>query len=235
MKISAAYPELLEIDLLEGLPVAARAAFLDACTLRFCNSETPLLTQHEPTTGCYLIARGRVVITYLDGDGNESMVHVAGPGEIVGEVEALSGSLCVASCTTMPDTTVLNCPVSVLMEYAQQPSVLRNLARIFHERLIRDLENRSVEQFQTVEARLNNYLCVFSTADDPEIRVSQTQLATLLACSRQKVNRMLKDLRDAGVVDLSRGRIRVLDRSAVGCRRCAEEALLAPQKDRRNG
>lgn len=217
LKVSATYPDLIGICLLRGLSEEEQRAFLDACTPRHYCEETTLLTQSEHTAGFYIVARGRVIISFLDVEGNLSVIHVAGPGEIMGDVECLSDMPCAATCTSLPDTTMLYAPVSLLLEYAQKPQVIRNIARILHGRLVRDNENRVVEQFQTVDARLLNYLCVLSTPDDPDIRISQAHLATLMGCSRQKVNRMLKDLAERGSVELGRGRIRILDRKSIGC------------------
>ncbi|MCR8550800.1 Crp/Fnr family transcriptional regulator [Salipiger sp. P9] len=215
MKNSAAYPHLMQAGLLHGLPDEQKRAFLDSCIQKYCNERITLLTQSEPTQGCYLIARGRVEISYLDEDGNVSILHVAGTGEVIGEVEAISETPCAASCFSLPDTTVLYCPAAVLLDYAKNPAVIRNFAAILHDRLMRDNHRRAVEQFHTVDKRLFSYLCQFSTPDDPEIRFSQAHLATLMGCSRQKVNRMLKVLRDDGMIDLRRGRIVILDRAKV--------------------
>lgn len=215
MKNSAAYPHLLGACLLRGLPEVQKTAFIDSCIRRYCGERVTLLTQSEPTKGCYLIARGRVEVSYIDDSGNISIVHVAGPGEIVGEVEALSATPCAASCVSMPDTTVLYCPAAQLCEYATMPVVIRNIAAILHDRLMRDNHQRSAEQFHTVDERLFLYLRQFSTAEDPEIRISQAHLASLMGCSRQKVNRMLKTLRDNGTIELSRGRIIIRDRNRI--------------------
>ena len=216
LKVSAIYPDLLGICLLKGLSEDEQRSFLDACTLRHYSEETALLTQSEHTAGFYIVARGRAIVSFLDVEGNLSVIHVAGPGEIMGDVECLSDTPCAATCTSLPDTTILYGSVSLLLEYAQKPQVIRNIARILHGRLLRDNENRAVEQFQTVDARLLNYLCVLSTPEDPDIRISQAHLATLMGCSRQKVNRMLKDLAERGTVELGRGCIRILDRRSIG-------------------
>ncbi|MAB04776.1 MAG: Crp/Fnr family transcriptional regulator [Rhodobacteraceae bacterium] len=215
MKASCAYPELLDIALLDGLPLQVRSDFLDRCKLRYCSEQTTILTQSEHTSGLFIIARGRVAVTYLGPDGHMSVIHVAMTGEVLGDTEALAAAPCAATCTTLPDTTLLYCPTSHLVELAQSPVVLRNLARILLERLRRDNHYRVLERFQSIEERLCSYLRQFSTPQDPLIRMSQTQLATLLGCSRQKVNRMLNLLQDSGVVDLGRSRIRVLDRDEL--------------------
>jgi len=144
-----------------------------------------------------------------------SVIHVATSGEIIGDTEALAEAPCAATCTSLPDTTLLFCPASHLMQLSRSQTVVRNIARILLERLRRDNHYRVLERFQTIEERLCSYLCQFSTPQDPLIHISQTQLATLLGCSRQKVNRMLNILRDCGVVDLGRSRVRVLDRDEL--------------------
>ena len=99
-KVSAIYPDLLGICLLRGLSEEEQRGFLDACTLRHHCEETALLTQSEHTAGFYLVARGRVVVSFLDVEGNLSVIHVAGPGEIMGDVECLSDTPCAATCTS---------------------------------------------------------------------------------------------------------------------------------------
>ena len=77
MKASCAYPELLDIALLDGLPLQVRSDFLDRCKLRYCSEQTTILTQSEHTSGLFIIARGRVAVTYLGPDGHMSVIHVA--------------------------------------------------------------------------------------------------------------------------------------------------------------
>ena len=52
-------------------------------------------------------------------------------------------------------------------------------------------------------------------ATKPEITKPQADLAGLLGCARQTLNRELGRLRDRNVIEIEKGRIRVLDRAAL--------------------
>lgn len=212
MKNSLSFPHLLECDLLADLPDDQKVAFLDVCALRRHAEPTEILSQGEPCSGFYIVAKGLVEVKYCDSQGNLSVVHVAAPGDVLGDVEAISGRDCAASCVTLPDTTLLFCPTPVIYTHLQSPVFVRNQARLFYERLRRDNLARSVSQFYSADQRLYVCLCQLTNERRPEIRVNQNNLADIVGCSRQTVNRKLGELRDQGVIRLGKGRITVLDR-----------------------
>lgn len=198
-------------DLLEGLTDDQRLAFYAECTPRVYTSPTEILSQGEDAPNGYLIVEGRVHVTFLDCDGNLVIAHVAGPGEVMGEVELLSGKTCAASCRTNANTTLLIFSRDLLMKHIPTEMLLRNFACILHSRLMRDNRLQSIAQFYPVETRICLHLANLTNEDQPEAQISQAQLAILSGCSRQTVNRTLADLRADGIIELGRGVIRVLD------------------------
>jgi len=212
---SVAFPHLLRSPLLSDLPDDQKAEFLDRCLCRLYQAPTEILTQGDPAPGFFLIAQGWVEVSFCDPEGNVNIVHIAGSGEVLGEVEALSENACAATCTTMPHTAVLFCPTPLLHEQIRLTAFVRNLAVIFYERLKRDNFRRASDNFHSVDQRLCLYLTQRSTVQRPEIRISQAYLAVLIGCSRQTVNRKLADLRDEGAIRLGRGAIQVLDRARL--------------------
>ncbi|MTH64386.1 Crp/Fnr family transcriptional regulator [Paracoccus shanxieyensis] len=197
-------------DLFRGLSEEQRHAFYAECTPRLCRTATEILRQDEEAPCGFLIISGRVQITYVDCDGNVVIAHVAGPGEVVGEVELLSGKTCAATCITIPNTTLLVFSEALLKKYVPADILLRNFAGILHSRLMRDNRLQSIAQFYPAEARVCLHLLNL-TNDDQHAYISQAQLAILSGCSRQTVNRTLSDLRAQGIIELGRGVIRVLD------------------------
>ena len=71
-----------------------------------------------------------------------------------------------------------------------------------------------VDQFYPVDQRLCDYLYRLSV-ERPEISKTQADLAGLLGCARQTLNRELGRLRDQDIIQMEKGKIRVTDREAL--------------------
>lgn len=201
--------------MLEGLSHDEKRAFLTACIPRVLKSPSSILRQGEPTAGSFLVVTGQVEVNYVDASGNPVIVHTARPGEMLGEVEALSGRPCACSCVTAPDTTVLFCPTRVLQTHIPPRLLIRNLCDALYDRMVRESRNKAADHYLSAEQRLRLHLHRLSGNGTEAVRISQSQLAVLIGCSRQTVNPMLGRLRDQGIVELGRGAIRVLDRDRL--------------------
>lgn len=206
------YAHLFDSQILSGLTRDQKFALLASCTARVLKSATYILRQGELTTGSYFIALGRVEVCYVDSAGNQVIVHIATAGEMLGEVEALSGRPCAASCQTLTETTVLFCPAKALYAHVPPQFLIPNLCTILHDRLMRENRNRTADHYYNAEQRIRLYLRELTSDSDNAVRISQSQLGVVIGCSRQTVNRMLGELRDAGIIELGRNAVRVLDR-----------------------
>lgn len=209
------YEHLFEAPILAGLSRDQKRALLAACTPRVLKSPTVLLHQGETTTGSYFIAAGWIEVSYVDAAGNQMIVHIATTGEMMGEVEALSGRPCAATCQTMGETTVLFCPAKALYAHVPPTILIPNLCTLLHDRLLRENRNRTADHYYTAEQRIRMYLRQLTGDSEEAVHISQSQLGVATGCSRQTVNRMLGELRDEGIIELSRNAVRVLDRTRL--------------------
>ncbi|MTH78074.1 Crp/Fnr family transcriptional regulator [Paracoccus aestuariivivens] len=206
---------LIDAELLNGLTDAQKRAFLSDCQIREFPSPKDILLQGETTDLFYLVDRGQVEVTYIDNHGNSIIVHLAGPGEILGEIEALSHRPCAATCRALANSSLLVCNTAAVLKHVPPQQLIINLAGLLHDRLARDNRQRSVDNYLTADQRIDHYLHQFSSELQPELFISQAYLATLAGCTRQTVNRRIGNLRQQGIVEISRGRIRVLKRDAL--------------------
>ena len=217
-------------SLLAGMTPEAMAAMLDQAQILHLRRPRQVLRQGEVARKGYLILRGRIEVSFIDIDGNRVLAHLAGPGEALGEVEQFSGRTCAASCTTLPDTTLMVFDADLILRHLPAPQLLRNLAGIFHDRLVRDTRQQSVAMFYAAEDRVRIHLLAMTSVATPEIRLSQTELAGFAGCSRQTVNKTLSALRAEGIVQMGRGAVRVLDRARLeGIRPQSQKGL--PDRD----
>lgn len=209
------YAHLFQAPILTGLTRDQKHALLAACTSRLMKSSAYVLRQGETTQGSYFIASGRVEVCYVDSSGNQVIVHIATAGEMLGEVEALSGRPCAASCQALTDTTVLFCPAKALYTHVPTQILIPNLCTLLHDRLMRENRNRMADHYYTADQRMRLYLRQLTSESDNSVRISQSQLGVVIGCSRQTVNKMLGELRDDGIIELGRNAVRVLDRARL--------------------
>ncbi|MDN5568843.1 MAG: helix-turn-helix domain-containing protein, partial [Paracoccus sp. (in: a-proteobacteria)] len=133
---------------------------------------------------------------------------------------------CAATCTTLPETTVMLFDAALMLKYLPADLILRNFAGIFHDRLSRDNRQQSVAMFYAAEDRIRIHLLGMTSRAVPSVQISQTELAGFAGCSRQTVNRTLAQLRAEGIVAMARGTIRVLDRDALALARPGGDQII---------
>ncbi len=214
MNNSIRFPQMLRSPMLRDLDAASATRFIDSCSVRLFDRPTKVLGQGEASDGMYLIADGSVEITCGNNNSQEVLIHVMRRFDVFGEVEALAESPCAATCTASASSSLLFCATPVLREWCQERTFLRNVMKISCERLVRDNTVKFVHQFYPVEQRLREYLFRLSV-DKPVISKTQGDLAGLLGCARQTLNRELGRLRELRVIEITKGKIRVLDREAL--------------------
>lgn len=215
MELSGTAQHNLETGLLRGLTEPQRQAFLSDCLVREYQHPRDILLQGVVTECFQIVVRGQVEVSYLDPEGNSIVVHIAGPGEVLGEVEALSGRPCAATCKVLPGAGLLICTPAVLFRHVPAVQLVGNLAGLLHDRLVRDNRQRSVDNFMTAEQRIDYYIHNLTSPAQPRLCVSQAYLASLAGCTRQTVNLRLSRLRRDGAIEFGRGEIRVLLRERL--------------------
>lgn len=214
MKNSKRYPHVLSCGLLIGLTEAEKERLLDRCTARTYKKQQTVLRQGEPAAGLVFVAEGAVEVSYLSEEGNESVVYVALAGDALGAVEGIGHRPYAASCSAFEGTTLLRCDQALLDAQLTSIAFVRGFAGYLHDLLERDNRSKAMHQFFTSEQRISSYILELSRPAS-DLRFSQSHLANLVGCSRQTVNRELGSLRDAGIIAVGRGRIEVLDRTAL--------------------
>lgn len=200
MNISEQFPHLLRASIFENLQRSFSRDFLDRCLVKQFLKPSQLLVEGEPATGVYIIAHGTVDIYNSSHNGHRVLLHRAGQGEIIGDLETLAETACAASCETGRNATLLVCPKFLLLEAHANAGFLRNMSLINYNRVLRSNQFKVVDNCYPIKQRLCAYL-LYLSGRKQVITENQSFLAELIGCSRQTVNRELKDLRDEGVIE----------------------------------
>lgn len=180
--------------------------------------------QHDPSGRLFVIEEGWVKITQETDTGDEILIDVFGPGNIIGEVSIF---------TNEPRTgTVTAIEPSVLMALSREsfyglvkthPHIALGCLEILAGRLRASDELVQDLAFFDVPARLAKRLLELSDqagvdADGGrliDIRITQEELATMVGTTRESINKALALFRRQGILGRRDGRIVIRDQERL--------------------
>jgi CRP/FNR family transcriptional regulator, cyclic AMP receptor protein len=187
-----------------------------------------LILEGDRSDHVLFVRSGRLKIVRTSDDGRDVLVAVRGPGELVGELNALAGSHepRAASVVALDDVVVQSIPAAEFLRFVERnPTVsfglLRQLAARLREATARQTEAAGYDVLHRVartladEAERHGREVEGGTAVSDGL--SQTDLAGLVAASTKSVGRALSVLKARGLVET--GRRSILVRDLDGLRR----------------
>ncbi len=172
----------------------------------------------------YGVMSGRVRICTSGPDGREMILYVMEPGEIFGEIAVLDDHERTADAFTLEPTRLMMIRRRDFKPLLRaDPALADYFIRLLCQRF------RWVDQvvedsaFLPLAARLAKRILFLSRGGEAgraeggetRLKVSQEELARMMGASREAVNRTLQVWHREGHVELSRGRIEILDRAAL--------------------
>jgi CRP/FNR family cyclic AMP-dependent transcriptional regulator len=174
----------------------------------------------DPANALHLIAKGRFAVRITTPLADTATLAVRGPGDAFGELALVSEtgerSATVQALEAAETRSVLRDDFERLRR--QHPRVDAILVAILAER-VRSLSELVTEAYYlSAEARVRHRLSDLAELYDGEVPLPQEVLAELAGTSRATVNRVLRDQQEAGVVQLKRARLIVLDRGRLAGR-----------------
>jgi CRP/FNR family transcriptional regulator, cyclic AMP receptor protein len=195
----------------------ARAALLGLGRVRRYGRGATLLMQGARDDAVVVLLQGRVKVSLDTPDGREVVLAVLGPGDLVGEFEAIEPEATSRTASNIALEPV-ECRVFASGDLrrflAAYPDAALELLRLTIRKL-RTADQRRVDA-TALDAphRLAHFLVERADAQlDPELDVALTQeeLASLIASSRESVVRALAALRARGLIETGRRRITIRD------------------------
>ncbi|MFP5324364.1 MAG: Crp/Fnr family transcriptional regulator [Gammaproteobacteria bacterium] len=167
-----------------------------------------IIQEGETGDSLYIVQQGKLRAFLVDGHGKELTLGVYGPLEYVGEM-SLDGGPRSANVEALEPSTCAVITRQVLLDYiAVHPEfALEMMARLIRRARMATESARSVALID-VYGRLVRLLNQMALEPDAQgarrlnERVTHQQLAQHLACSREMVSRLLKDLETGGYIDV---------------------------------
>ena len=213
------------VALVEQLTAEERDELMRHTTRRSYASHDVVFHEGDPADSLHIVEHGLFVARSASTLGHLLTVNVFRPGSVFGEL-ALLGRDPVRSATVAAlrpgRTRQLRRPeLERLRAGAVGHAFDRFLLAVLAERNValtaQVIELLFVPARKRIQRQLAR-LADLGIADDGDgwIRLSQDELAMLTASTRATVNRVLRDLEERGVVELGRGRSRIVDRAQLG-------------------
>ncbi len=160
------------------------------------------------------VLRGRVRVSAVSAEGREITLNVINPGQIFGEIALLDGKPRSADATASEDTLLLVVERRYFLPFIRNNEDMQlRLIAVLCERLRSTslaLEGLALFDLPARMARLLLKLGEDYGRPNPDglridLKLSQRDISTLVASSRESVNKLLRVWRDDGWVDLQGG------------------------------
>ncbi|MDQ3344585.1 MAG: Crp/Fnr family transcriptional regulator [Actinomycetota bacterium] len=204
-------------ELLCGLPDAEREVVLAAMRVRRFGRGDAVFLEGQRGDSLYFISAGHAAVRATTPAGAAVMLSILGPGQAFGELALLKrSSTRTASVEALEqlNTRVLHRDAFIALCGAH-PAVERLLSTLLAARVDR-LSRHLVEALHlTVEQRLVRRLVetarTYGNTGVVVLPLTQEDVAQLAGTTRPTANAVLNDLRDTGLIEFSRGKIRILD------------------------
>jgi CRP-like cAMP-binding protein len=208
----------MEWPLLAAVPDDVRREFLGVARRRSFGRNEVVCHAGDPADSLHLVSSGRLAVRVSLPSGDSVMINVLGPGEFFGEL-ALVGAEGhrTATITALEPAETLAVTASAFDRLCRaQPAVERTLSTLLAHR-VDELSQRLLEaMYVGLDRRLYRRLVeLCESYQDGEgtvvVPLTQSQLADLTGATRPTVNQVLQRLVDQGIVEVSRGKVVVLD------------------------
>jgi CRP-like cAMP-binding protein len=198
------------------------AALLDRGHRRRYPRSSRVFCQGDASDFVIVILEGRVKLVVTTEDGDESLLGIRGPGELVGELAALDPAPRLASAVALESLMVQSLTADEFRGFvAQHGSAALQLIRMLIGRL-READRRRVEfGAHDTLSRITHLLAELAAEQVSHgrglavVRLSQREIGELVGASRESVARALATLRDLELVTTRRRSVTVSDVRAL--------------------
>jgi CRP/FNR family cyclic AMP-dependent transcriptional regulator len=203
----------VEWQLFSQVPAEAVRAVLAISRRRTFARGEVVFHRGDPANALHLVAAGRFAVRITTPLGDTATLAVRGAGDAFGELALVSDdherSATVQALEAAETRSVHRIDFDRLR--LEHPSVDAILVAILAER-VRGLSELLTEAYYlSADARVLRRLADLAELYDGSVPLPQEALAELAGTSRATVNRVLRDLEQRGVVELSRSRTVVKD------------------------
>jgi CRP-like cAMP-binding protein len=209
---------LSRLPLFSSVSPSSARALATGCRFGELEKGQVLFFESDPAESVYVVLSGKIAIILNSPDGRELVMDALHPGEILGELGALTSGARSASAVAHARSEVLKIPREAFARIVDaEPCVARNLLDILAHRLQKSAAREMALAFLDAQARLARYLLELEAEERERgyVTASQEDLARGTGLIRQTVAKALGRWRREGWLLTGRGHIVILNRKAL--------------------
>ncbi len=221
------YPGQLRVyPLFAGLSEEEFVVLAHCLTRRILAKGAYLFHPGHPILNMYLVESGLVRVFFNDSRGQEFMLHLIGPGSMVGLPIMRENQTRMLGAAAVAPSVALVIAQQELLRFVQcSPQLNRNIYGLVSA----GIEDLLLHVRSLVTLDVNGRLAalfLYLSRDDPKsqreinLPLSQTDLAGWIGVSRGSLNRALNHLQELGLIHMEGQKMIILDRP--GLERAAE-------------
>jgi CRP/FNR family transcriptional regulator len=174
-----------------------------------------LFLEGDPAIGFYVLLKGRLRIFKSSAEGKEYTIHQIQPGQMFAEAAVFKGGIFPANCSAQEDSVIALFPKDSFLELIKNSpqislkiiSSLSGFLRDYNQQV----ENLSLKE---VSGRIAAYILNEAERQNRNmvsLDSSKTELARRLGTISETLSRNLRRLKEAGIIEVDRNRITILD------------------------
>jgi CRP-like cAMP-binding protein len=237
MDLGATLEVLRQIPYFRSLPaLELRSLAANLRTGRY-QADDVIFRKGDPSEGLCVVVSGRVRTVTVSPEGREQVLKVFGPGRTFADIAVFDDEPQPADAIAVIDSLIAFVPRATLLDLlTRHPNMAVDVIRLFASRLraykqvVEDLSLRPViarvARLLADRARGTETLVEESATASP--RYTQDEIAAMVGSVREVVQRALKTLEHAGLVEMARGRIQIIDLEALDGWAASMSNALAP-------
>lgn len=212
----------MQWQLTDGVPDEDVRRLLSVARRRRFSRNEVVFHRDDPADSLHLVSRGRFAVRIMTPLGETVTLGIRGPGDSFGEMALVSEARRSATVESLEEAETFAVYVADFQRLRKEhPSVDQVLVGLLAAQLRHHNERLLEALYVPAERRVLRRLVELNemyAAHDSVIPLTQEQLAELAGTSRATVNRVLREERRRGTVELRRGRTLVLDADEIGRR-----------------
>jgi CRP/FNR family cyclic AMP-dependent transcriptional regulator len=188
------------------------------CTIRRCAAGETVFERGTPGTSLLGVIAGRVKVSVLSPDGRELILNILKPGEFFGEIALLDGGERTANATALAASELLVLNRRDFLPLLERHAELGlRLIELLCRRLRATSQQVEEMQFLDLSVRLARALLHLAETDAVpaaqgrrlKLRLSQSDLGTLIGASRERISRQLAAWQRDGLLSHESGHVTI--------------------------
>ena len=215
-------------EFLRGLDDEALTQIAESAAWKVYPPDAVIFWEGDKESTLYFLQYGSLKVLKSSPDGREQVLRFIHAGEVFNEIGALAKRPNPATAVALEESGLWLIPRHALDRIVvEHPQVAIQIIENMADKIIGLVTLAADLSLKTVEARFAKLLLEQAEGDVIERRrwTNQTELASRLGTVPDVLSRVIRELTKAGLIEMDKQTIRILDRAALSARAGVDDVL----------